>query len=122
MNIDLARLTDIELSALIMGAMKEWASRQPGLQETEIVRQPAPAPRVVTVAEPQALDKDFVLGIKTRLLEGKVITAGERAAVSEIAEKYPQWVLRQGLPTGKGTKVWREAADRLYRYPPAREQ
>lgn len=122
MKINLANLTDQELSALIADAMKEWASRQPGEQETQIVRQPAPEPRVVTVQEPPAKDKEFVLSIKTRLKCGQYIKAGERAAVSEIAEQYPQWVARQQLPTGKGTKVWRDAADLLGRYKPADER
>lgn len=122
MRIDLASLTDQELSALLMGAMKEWASRQPGHLETQIVRQPAPKPRVVTLKEPPEQDKEFVLSLKTRLMQGQYVKAGERAAVAEIAEHYPQWVLRQGLPTEKGTKVWRDAADRHSRYKPADER
>lgn len=122
MRIDLASLTDQELSALIMGAMKEWASRQPGQQETQIVRQPAPKPRVITVQEPPEQDKEFVLSLKTRLMRGQYIKAGEREAVAEIASEYPQWILRQGLPTEKGTKAWRDAADRDFRYTPADER
>lgn len=122
MKIDLASLTDQELSALLMGAMKEWASRQPGHQETQIVRQPAPKPRIITLKEPPERDKEFVLSLKARLIRGQYIKAGEREAVAEIAEHYPQWVLRQGLPTEKGTRAWRDAADRLCFYKPADER
>lgn len=126
MQTDMSRLTDKELSALIMAAMEEWASRQPEAQQAPIRRQTAaprmvPQPREVPVNEPPQPSKEVVLGIKTRLLHGKLITAAERAAVSTIAEKFPEWVLRQGLPTVKSNREWREAADRLYRYPPAKE-
>lgn len=122
MKIDLANLNDQELSALIVGAMKEWASRQPGEQETQIVRKPAPNPRVITVAEPPLQDKEFVLTIKSRLQHGQYIKAGERSAVAEIADEHPEWVLRQGLPTERGTKAWRDAADRHFYYKPANER
>lgn len=115
MRIDLASLPDQELSALIMGAMKEWASRQPAHQETQIVRQPAPKPRIITVREPSQEEKDIVLNIKARLIEGELIVAAERAKVAELASQYPEWMGLQRMPHEKGTKAWREAAE-FYRW------
>lgn len=121
MKIDFSALSDADLSALIVGAMQEWGSRQQNPQEVVIERKPAPAPRVITINEPKEADKQFALSIKTQLQRGLYIKAGERTRVAELAEKYPDWVMRQGLPTERGTAAWRQAKDFYTRYRPAEE-
>lgn len=120
MKLDLSRLTDLELALLIRNASDELADRLDG---TPLQKRVAGAARpVVTVHEPSAEEKEYALRIKTILQEGQYVNASERAQVAQIAEKYPEWVRLQGLPTEKGTGAWRQAQLRHGRYKPAKER
>lgn len=115
--MNLSKLSITELAELIREASLELASR---MNEPEIQRIQADRP-VVALREPPEDDKDFVLRTKAELQRGGYIRAAERQRVAAIAERYPDWVRRQGLPTEKGTGAWRDAAHRLSA-PRARER
>lgn len=121
MKIDFAALSDADLSALIVGAMQEWASRQDAPQGVVIERKAPPEPRVIVIHEPPHAEKQFALSIKTQLQRGLYITAADRRQVADIATRFPEWVARQGLPTSSGTAAWRDAKNFQSRYRPAEE-
>lgn len=121
MKINLTDLSDEDLSTLIIEAMEEWASRQGAMPRTIVSRRPT-VTHQVTIDEPPHEDKEFALYVKSMLVAGEYIKAGERQRVAEIAEQYPDWVRRQQLPTEKGTAAWRNAGRLLHRYAPAKER
>lgn len=117
---DFSHLSDRALSQLIAAAHQEWARRQQPTQSE--AAQPPPAASPTSPAEPPEADKAFVLSVKTMVGEGCYIKAAERHRVAEIAEHFPDWVARQGLPCDAGTGSWRRAGEILHRYPPAKER
>lgn len=106
MKIDITKLTDTELADLIAAAMQEWGARRAPSVITERHR---PA-QVVVLHEPDDADKAFCLHIAQRLHRGDYIKAGERGRVAEIAETCSAWLVKQGLPTERGTGAWNKAA------------
>lgn len=110
MKIDLETLSTHELARLIKSASAELESRL----NTEPVVQRVPAPALVVILrEPPAEEKDFVLMVKAATKQGQYATADERRRVAEIAEKFPEWVARQGLPTTHNNGDWRKSQQRL---------
>lgn len=119
MEIDVTQLSDQDLAQLIASAMQEWAGRQTAPEQQAVIqRKPASEPRVVTITEPPQDMKDFVLRIKAMVSKGALITPGERKRVVKIAEDYPDWVTRQGLPTVNDTRAWHQASEQMYRHMP----
>jgi hypothetical protein len=57
-------------------------------------------------------DKEFCLHIAQRLRRGDYIKADERRRVAGVAERFPDWVRRQGLPLDAGTGSWRKSSER----------
>lgn len=108
MKINFESLTDHELADIITAAAEEWQLRQPRDHRTVVNRNPAMQPKVVTIDEPAQRDKDFVLHVKAKAASGELIRAAERRGVASIAENFPEWVIRQGLPTEGGTSAWRD--------------
>lgn len=114
-EISITTMPDAELVRLINIASAELARRmsvalpalppeQPAQRQTVPVELPATAPGED--------DKDFCLHIAQRLRSGDYIKAEERRRVAGVAERFPGWVRRQGLPLDAGTSSWREAAER----------
>lgn len=103
--MNLSTMNDAELIELIQKASAELAERA---ARPEVKRVAAPK-QMIIMREPPEHQKEFCLRIKTMLSTGAYINASERQQVAEIAETYGEWVKRQGLPTEKGTKVWKEA-------------
>ena len=103
--MNLSTMNDAELIELIQKASAELAERA---ARPEVKRIAAPIQAII-MREPPEHQKEFCLRIKTMLTKGAYIKASERQQVAEIAEAYGEWVRRQGLPTEKGTKAWREA-------------
>lgn len=103
--MNLSTMNDAELIDLIQKASAELAERA---ARPEVKRIAAPKQTII-MREPPPHQKEFCLRIKTMLGHGVYINASERQQVAEIAETYGEWVRRQGLPTEKGTKAWREA-------------
>ena len=101
----LSTMNNAELIELIQKASAELADRA---ARPEVKRIAAPKQTII-MREPPEHQKEFCLRIKTMLSHGAYIKASERQQVAEIAETYGEWVNRQGLPTEKGTKAWREA-------------
>lgn len=116
--MNLSTLNDAELVELIRKASAELAVR---MSKPDVERIPAPRETII-MREPPASDKEFCLRIKTMLEKNLYISASERHQVAELAGTYGEWIKRQGLPTEKGTKVWRIAQQNASRYKPAREQ
>lgn len=110
MKIEFSVLTNAELAQIIAGAGAELSRRMD--EAPEVQRIPAPRAPLVIHEPPQA-DKEAALYIKAQLQRGAYIKAAERQRIAEIAATYPEWVQRQGLPTSTGTRVWRDAADRM---------
>lgn len=61
------------------------------------------------LSEPDADDADYCLMIAARIRAGGYVKASERARVAQIAEAYPLWVSRQGLPKGHSAGDWKRA-------------
>ena len=113
MKIDFESLTDHDLADLIMGAAEEWKLRQRQDHKTVVRRNPALQPKVVAIDEPPENEKRFVLHIKAKAAGGELIVASERRGVAAIAEKYPDWVKRQELPTEGGASAWRNLKNKF---------
>lgn len=116
--MNLSTLNDAELVELIHKASAELADR---MAAPEVKRVPAPR-QMIVMREPPEHQKEFCLRIKTMLQQGAYINASERRQIAELAEDYREWIERQGLPTEKGTKAWREAKQSATIYKPARER
>ena len=116
--MNLSTMNDAELIELIQKASAELADRA---ARPEVKRIDAPKQTII-MREPPEHQKEFCLRIKTMLGHGVYINAFERQRVAEIAETYGEWVKRQGLPTEKGTKVWREAKQYATIFKAARER
>lgn len=116
--MNLSRYNDKELIELIQAASAELAERA---AQPEVKRVAAPK-QMIIMREPPEHQKEFCLRIKTMLSTGAYITASDRQEVAAIAETYSEWVNRQGLPTEKGTKVWREAKQYATIYKAATER
>lgn len=118
MQIDFEKMTSHELARIIKAASSELERR---LNDTPIIER-TPAPRtVITVQEPPATDKDFVLALKAALQSGNYATAAERRRCAEIAEKYPSWVRSQGMPTTHNAGDWNRSRQNQSR-PRAKER
>lgn len=118
--MNLSRLTNQELAALIQSAAAELNNR---LSEPEIDRIPFRDSRpVVSLREPSEDDKDFILRLKTTALRGGYVSAAERQRVADLAAAgFAEWIKLQGLPLEKGTGPWRKLAE-YARVPAARER
>jgi len=104
MNLD--TLSNADLTGLIQSAVTELAGRLNAMPTASL-------PAVNKIDEPSADDKDFCMYIEGLLQAGKYIKADERQRVSDIADKHPAWVRKQGLPTERGTGPWRAAQEFL---------
>lgn len=109
MKIDLTALSNADLSQLIREASTLLSERL--TESSNVAHRPAP----IVSDEPPADEKDFCLYIKSLLRSSQYVKAEERRRVAEIAEKYGQWVRRQGLPTQSNTGPWRAAGQFLAR-------
>jgi hypothetical protein len=99
--------TNAELAALIRAASVELERRLASVTAVLV----EPPPRTVTIGVPDADDVDFCMYVKGLLAKGGYVKAEERARVAEIAEKYPEWVKRNQLPTSAGAGAWRRAGE-----------
>lgn len=109
MNINFSELPDKDLAELISAAMNEWSARQ----APKVVTERNAAPTItVTIQEPPAEDKDFVLMIATLFRRGEYIRTADRRRVSDIADNYGAWVRRQGLPDTHNAGDWKRYAAR----------
>lgn len=70
-----------------------------------------PIQEVVTVRLPSAVDQDFCLAVAKKLKSGDYIRASERNRVASIATTYPEWVMRQGLPTSHNAGDWKRQGE-----------
>jgi hypothetical protein len=103
------KFTNAELAAYIRAASVELERRLTSVT-TVLVE---PPPRVVTASAPPADDIDFCMYVKGMMEEGQYIKAGERQRVAEIAEKYPEWVRLNHLPTTSNAGDWRRKGEYL---------
>lgn len=114
-EISITTMPDAELVRLINIASAELARRMSVALPALPLEQPAPrqtVPVEMPATVPGADDKDFCLHIAQRLRSGDYIKAEERRRVAGVAEEFPGWVHRQGLPLDAGTGSWRKAAER----------
>lgn len=106
-------MSDVELVRLIHAASGELARRaniRPA--ESSVAAANAPvrdAKMAALLSEPDADDADYCLMIAARIRAGGYVKASERARVAQIAEAYPLWVSRQGLPKGHNAGDWKRA-------------
>lgn len=106
-------MSDVELVRLIHAASGELARRaniRPA--ESSVAAANAPvrdAKMAALLSEPDADDADYCLMIAARIRAGGYVKASERARVAQIAEAYPLWVSRQGLPKGHSAGDWKRA-------------
>jgi len=113
-EISITTMPDAELVRLINIASAELARRMSVALPALPPEQPAPrqtVPVELPATTPGEVDKAFCLHIAQRLRSGDYIKAEERRRVAGVAEKFPSWVRRQGLPLDSGTGSWRKAAE-----------
>ncbi len=115
--MNLADYSTQQLIELMQAISQELAARH----STPLIDRIKAAQPLIVMREPPEEDKNFVLHIKGRVTLGMYITADERGRVAEIAAEYGPWVVRQGLPTERGTGPWRKLLERS-RVTPARER
>lgn len=106
-------MSDVELVRLIHAASGELA-RRANIRPAESLVAAASVPvrdakMAALLSEPDADDADYCLMIAARIRAGGYVKASERARVAQIAEAYPLWVSRQGLPKGHSAGDWKRA-------------
>ena len=113
MKIHLNELSTPGLLRLLRDVAAELETRQ-----TDFAAQPAKKPAAAAQPDPamaallhapDAADADFCLMIAARIRSGGYVKAGERERVAAIAQDFPVWVSRQGLPTVHNAGAWQRA-------------
>lgn len=103
-DAELIRLINAASTELLRRAGQKVASPAPCK-----TLQPDPAVAAL-ISKPDPADEDFCLMIAARIRSGGYVKAGERERVAAIAQNYPLWVERQGLPTAHNAGDWRRGA------------
>lgn len=110
MTIELSKLSDLQLLSLISEATAELSARAAKPLEQRIADPTRPT---VTIREPDAEQKEFVMMIKGKMQRGDYIRASERHDVAAITSIYPEWSRKQRMPTSPGASAWRSAAEHM---------
>lgn len=113
MKIQLNEISTAGLLRLLRDVAAELETRQ-----TAFAAQPAKKPAAASQPDPAMAallhapdteDADFCLMIAARIRSGGYVRAGERERVAAIAQDFPAWVSRQGLPTVHNAGEWQRA-------------
>ncbi len=121
MRIKFASISDAELAELIAGASAELHGRLVAVG-SDVIRKPAPRSATIIVDEPTCDDKDFMLSVKSQMLQGQYVRSEDRSRFKAIAAAFPAWIKVQGLPDDPGGTAGRRWAERNVRYAPAPER
>lgn len=111
MKIPLNEISTNGLLRLLNDVAAELHSRHdfaPQDKKKPAVAQPDKAMAALLDA-PDADDADFCLMIAARIIGGGYVKAHERERVAAIAQDYPLWVRRQGLPTVHNAGAWQRS-------------
>lgn len=111
--MNLHNMSDAELLALIAEAAQTLRGRA-GALPVSSAAQPLTAtardPRIAAlISAPDEADQDFCLMLAARIRGGGYVKAHERERVAAIAQDYPAWVRRQGLPTVHNAGEWQRS-------------
>lgn len=111
MKIQLNEISTAGLLRLLRDVAAELETRQASFsaqpaKKPAAASQPAPAMAALLHA-PDTEDADFCLMIAARIRSGGYVKAGERERVAAIAQDFPVWVRRQGLPTTHNAGDWK---------------
>ncbi|AYN21574.1 hypothetical protein [Alcaligenes aquatilis] len=120
MNEKFRHLSDLQLSQIIAAASNELRERLSKGAAKSSVTYKSVEKTVENIMTPPKADREYVLYIKALLRRGEYIRADDRVRVAEIAQDFPAWVQRQGLPTKSNTGPWNDARKR-YSTPKERE-
>lgn len=116
MKIQLNEISTAGLLRLLRDVAAELETRQAPFsaqpaKKPAAASQPDPA-MAALLHTPDTEDADFCLMIAARIRSGGYVKAGERERVAEIAQNFPLWVKRQGMPTTHNAGDWRRSTER----------
>lgn len=111
--IDLDKLSTADLARLLASASSELNRRLSSPAEIDVPA--ADLPPVAIEHSPPLEDQDFVEYVKAIARNGEYVKAAVRQRIALIAEQYPHWMNRQGIPLTAGTGEWRKLAEDIRR-------